>query len=203
MAMWPDSISHNKFSFTHLSIWTLVTILILDIIELITAICQTWYTHLLKLIQNTDTVFIQGWADPIILWITLRENLPKYGWVGVFPNLTKTLGWVGSQIWDKFPKNWTYKKIDKFHSPKCFRWTLPVRAISIFFFINFVVHIRTRKRQYKRFWRDAYHTYVRQNQNAPASNNSLLDIVSNLSPPNIWESGKRWGATKEFRSFYY
>ena len=120
-----------------------------------------------------------------------------------FPNMG---GWVCSQIsqiWDKFPKNWTYKKIDKFHSPKCFRWTLPVRAISIFFFINFVVHIRTRKRQYKRFWRDAYHTYVRQNQNAPASNNSLLDIVSNLSPPNIWESGKRWGATKEFRSFYY
>ena len=169
---------------------------------MITAICQTWYTHLLKLIQNTDTVFIQGWADPIILWITLREEKTVF-FGKTFPNMG---GWVCSQIsqiWDKFPKNWTYKKIDKFHSPKCFRWTLPVRAISIFFFINFVVHIRTRKRQYKRFWRDAYHTYVRQNQNAPASNNSLLDIVSNLSPPNIWESGKRWGATKEFRSFYY
>ena len=49
----------------------------------------------------------------LIVW----EISPKCGWVGwpfstrispfVLPNLTKTLGWVGNQIWERSPEKKT------------------------------------------------------------------------------------------------
>ena len=77
--------------------------------------------------QNFDNTVGQNPAPILTLCHRLREGVqkkffweisPKYGWVGwpfstrispfVLPNLTKTLGWVGNQIWERSPEKKRY-----------------------------------------------------------------------------------------------